>query len=450
MTRRPPRFCDGVNRRNFLQIGSMAMGGATLPQLLQAQGNQSERLGHKANIMVFLAGGPPHLDMFDMKPEAPEEIRGEFSPISTSVPGFQVCEHLPMLAARAHQYSIVRSLYGAVDRHDIYQCLTGRLFSANQPVGGWPSMGSVVSKLRGHAQRGVPPFVTMTPRMKSSTWGRLGPSGFLGKAHAPFAPVADGANSLTLQGVEAGQFSGRAELLASLDALRKQAAKVSEFEGVDAFTEQALGILTSSKLANALDITKESPRTLERYGGGSYEKAGYGDASHLHNHDLIAARRLVEAGVRTVTVNYGRWDWHGQPHGTNFENARDHLPYFDRGISALIDDLHERGLDRDVSVIVWGEFGRTPRVNPKGGRDHWPRANFAMMFGGGILPGRVVGSTNRYAEEPDDRPVHMQDVFATLYHTLGIDTNTATVNDLHGRPRYLIDHTLYHKIEELV
>ena len=116
----------------------------------------------------------------------------------------------------------------------------------------------------------------------------------------------------------------------------------------------------------------------------------------------------------------------------------------------MIDDLHERGLDRDVSVIVWGEFGRTPRVNPKGGRDHWPRANFAMMFGGGILPGRVIGSTNRYAEEPDDRPVHMQDVFATLYHTLGIDTNTATVNDLHGRPRYLIDHTLYHKIEELV
>ena len=205
------------------------MGGIALPQLLQAQGENRGRLGHKANIMVFLAGGPPHLDMFDMKPDAPEEIRGEFSPISTTVPGFQVCEHLPMLAARAHQYSVIRSLYGAVDRHDIYQCLTGRVFSPNQPVGGWPCLGSVVSKLKGHAQRGVPPFVTMTPRMKSGGWGRLGPSGFLGKAHAPFAPIADGADSLTLQGIQAGHFSGRARLLASLDSLKRQAEQISEF-----------------------------------------------------------------------------------------------------------------------------------------------------------------------------------------------------------------------------
>ena len=151
-----------------------------------------------------------------------------------------------------------------------------------------------------------------------------------------------------------------------------------------------------------------------------------------------------------MTLAYGRWDWHGQPHGSNFENARDHLPLLDSGVSALVDDIYERGLDRDVTVIVWGEFGRTPRVNPKGGRDHWPRASFALMFGGGMRTGQVIGSTNRYAEEPEDRPVHMQEVFSTLYRNMGVNTDMATINDFHGRPRYVIDHTKYKYLPELV
>ncbi|MEE2843619.1 MAG: DUF1501 domain-containing protein [Planctomycetota bacterium] len=447
--RLPPQFCDGLNRRSFLRAGGMAMGGLTLPELLRAQGENRHRLGHKACIMIFLAGGPPHQDMFDLKPDAPSEIRGEFSPISTNLPGVQICEHLPQLASRMDRYSLIRSIYGAKDRHDAFQCLTGRL-NENQPVGGWPSLGSVISKIRGTAKRGIPPFISLNPKMKVSGWSNPGDAGFLGKSHSPFTPNADGAANLDLHGIDVSQFHSRTALLAGLDRMKRQVDEIVELEGVDAFTEQALGILTSSKLSDALDITKEDPKLVERYGGGSYEYAGYGDGACLHNDYFIKARRLVEAGVRTVTVAYGRWDWHGQPHGTNFENARDHLPFFDQGVSALIDDIYQRGLDRDVSVVVWGEFGRTPRINAKGGRDHWPRASFALMFGGGVQPGRVIGATNKFAEEPSERPVHIQEVFATLYHNLGIDTETATVNDLSGRPRYLVDHTKYGKIDELV
>jgi len=154
--------------------------------------------------------------------------------------------------------------------------------------------------------------------------------------------------------------------------------------------------------------------------------------------------------VRVVTLAYGRWDWHGRPHGTNFENARDHFPLFDSGLSALLDDLHERGLDRDVSVVVWGEFGRTPRVNKNGGRDHWPQVACAMLAGGGMRLGQVIGSTNRFAEYPKERPVHFQEVFATLYHNLGIDVSQTTLNDVSGRPQYLVDHTRYEALPELV
>jgi hypothetical protein len=448
-----PRFCDGVPRRDFLRIGGLAMGGIGLPQLLAAEqagaNGGTGRLGHKAVIMVFLAGGPPHQDMVDLKPDAPSEIRGEFSPISTNVPGIQICEHLPQLAQRMDRLAIIRSLVGATDRHESFQCMTGQQ-RAGQPTGGWPSLGSIVSKLEGPAAKGVPPFIGLSPKMKGKGWEDPGQPGFLGRAHSPFTPNADGAASLTLQGIDVDELVDRTALLKRLDAFHRHAEGLAEYSGVSEFTEQALGILRSSNLADALNITKESKQTLERYGGGSYEPAGYGDSASLHNHYFLAARRLVESGVRCVTLAYGRWDWHGQPHGTNFENARDHLPFLDQGLSALMDDLRDRGLDRDVAVVVWGEFGRTPRINPRGGRDHWPKVACAMMFGGGLRTGQVIGATNRLGEEPADRPVHFQEVFATLYHTLGINTNTATISDLNGRPRYLVDHSKYAPIRELL
>jgi uncharacterized protein (DUF1501 family) len=159
---------------------------------------------------------------------------------------------------------------------------------------------------------------------------------------------------------------------------------------------------------------------------------------------------LVEAGVRVVSLAYGRWDWHGRPHGTNFDNARDHLPQLDQGLTALLDDLEVRGMLDDVTVLVWGEFGRTPRINKNGGRDHWPNVGCALMAGGGMRTGQVIGATNRLGEHPIERPVHFQEIFATLYHNLGINTDHATLNDLHGRPRYLVDHVKYRPIREVV
>jgi Protein of unknown function (DUF1501) len=445
----PLRLCDGVSRRSFLQIGGLAMGGLSLPQLLRAEAQPGNRRTHKSVIMIFLSGGPPHQDMVDLKPNAPVEYRGEFSPISTSVPGIQICEHLPRLAQRMDRFAVIRTLVGSEGRHAAFQCLTGHSVR-QQPPGGWPSFGSVVSKLKGPVRRDIPPFVGLSPKMKSSGWADPGQAGFAGMAHAPFAPNAAGTSDLTLQGVKLGRLQSRRQLIGRLDVLKKRAELSGTVDGMDAYYQQAFDILTSGRLADALDVEKEDPKLRDRYGRGSAENAGYGDAGPLLNDYLLVARRLVEAGVRVVTLAYGRWDWHGRPHGTNFENARDHLPRFDQALTALVDDLRERGLDRDVSVVVWGEFGRTPRINPNGGRDHWPRVACALLTGGGLKTGQTIGATDKLAASPTTRPVHFHEVFATLYHTLGIDTEKTTLEDMSGRPQYLVDHGRYRAMRELM
>jgi hypothetical protein len=434
----PHRFCDRVSRRAFLQIGGLALGGLSLPQILRAEENAGITRSHKAVIMIFLSGGPPHQDMVDLKPDAPAEIRGEFKPIRTSVPGIEICEHLPRMAAMMDRLAIIRSLVGSEGHHASFQCMTGRTHE-RQPGGGWPSLGSSVSKLQGPTHPAVPPFVGLSPKMITSTWADPGQPGFLGLAHAAFVPNAEGMGDMVLKGVSLEQLGNRKALLAGFDGLRRELDAAGTLDGVDRFTHQALNILTSSRLAEALDLEREDVRVRDRYGRGSPKPAGYGDAGPLLNDYFLAARRLVEGGVRCVTLAYGRWDWHGKPHGTTFENARDHLPMLDLGITALIEDLVQRGLDQDVSVVVWGEFGRTPKINPNGGRDHWPPVACALLAGGGMRTGQVIGSTNRLAEYAKDRPVSFQEVFATLYHNLGIDVNSATANDLSGRPQYLVD-----------
>jgi len=432
------QFCDRMPRRSFLQIGGLAMGGMSLPQILRAQDQSGTTRSHKAVIMIFLSGGPPHQDMVDLKPDAPAEIRGEFKPIHTNVPGIDICEHLPMLAKSMDQYAIIRSLVGSEGHHAAFQCVTGRT-QMRQPQGGWPSFGSIVSKLQGPISPEIPPFVGLAPPMKTPTWANNGPPGFLGLPHAPFRPNAEGRADMVLRGSSREQFPDRKTLLTNFDRFRRDVDTLSPFMGKDPYTEQAMGILTSSRLADALDIEREPVAIRDRYGRGSAEPAGYGDAGPLLNDYFLTARRLVEAGARVVSLAYGRWDWHGRPHGTTFENSKYHFAMLDRGLTALIQDLHDRGLDKDVSVVVWGEFGRTPKINKEVGRDHWPAVGCALMAGGGMKTGQVIGATDSQAGYAKERPVTFQEVFATLYHNLGIDTKFATVNDLSGRPNFIVD-----------
>jgi hypothetical protein len=207
-------------------------------------------------------------------------------------------------------------------------------------------------------------------------------------------------------------------------------------EGLDHFNQQAMGILSGTGLVDALDLSKEDPRILERYGQNNPRYERDGAPKMIRN--FLVARRLVEAGVRVVSLNYSRWDWHGAD-GMNFPKSREEFPLLDQGLSALVTDLHERGLDKDVSVVVWGEFGRTPRINKMNSRDHWPQVNFALLAGGGMRTGQVIGATDRVGGEVTERPVKFQEIFATLYHNLGIDVRTATVKDIQGRPQYLVD-----------
>jgi hypothetical protein len=438
-------FCDGLSRRTFLQAGALAMGGMSLPQLLALEA-ASGKSTHKSIIMVFLSGGPPHQDMVDLKMDAPVEIRGEFQPIATNVPGLDICEHLPQLAQRMDRVAVIRSLVGSEGRHAAFQCMTGHSVN-NQPPGGWPSLGSAVSKLQGSTPSGMLPFVSLVPRMKGGAWGDPGQPGFAGQAHAAFAPNAEQAQ-LDLNGISLDQLHNRKALLDGIDNLKAQADS-GALEGLAKNYQNAFGLLTSSKLMDALDLEQEDPKIRDWYGRGAPENAGYGDAGPLMNDYFLAARRLVEAGVRVVTLAYGRWDWHGRPHGTNFENARDHFPIFDQGYCALLDDLKKRGMDQDVSVVVWGEFGRTPVINKNGGRDHWPQVACALLSGGGMRTGQVIGATNKLGEYPVERPVHFQEVFATLYRNIGIEPETAILPDRGGRPTYLID-SQYAPLHELV
>jgi len=428
-----PGFCDGKTRRDFLKIGGLAMGGLALPDLLRAEAQQNGKPGHKAVIMVFLPGGPSHQDIFDLKPDAPSEVRGEFKPIGTNVPGIQICEKLPLLARMMDKCTLIRSMADCDTSHDAFQCLTGRS-ARQQPPGGWPSFGAVVSRLQGAVHQAMPPFVGLSPKMGHMPWARNGEPGYLGVAHAPFQPNrGGGTDDMTLHGMSLDRLHDRAGLLKSFDQLRRDLDSSGLMAGMDAFNEQALGVLTSPKLLEALDLTREAPRFAERYGKG--ENKNRDDGGPRLTEHFLAARRLVEAGARVVTLGFSRWDYHSN----NFGQLREDLPLLDSALSALITDLHERGMEKDVAVVVWGEFGRTPTINPKGGRDHWPRVSCALLAGGEMRHGQVIGATDKLAGEATERPVAFGEVFSTLYHHLGIDANKVTLDDFSGRPQYLID-----------
>ncbi|HUY33455.1 MAG TPA: DUF1501 domain-containing protein [Pirellulales bacterium] len=435
---RQSRFCDGLSRRNFLRIGSLGFGGLALSDLLAAESLAGVAGSRKSIIMIYLVGGPPHQDLIDLKPNAPREIAGPFRPIATNVPGIEISEHLPRLAARMHKFVPIRSIVGAQDDHTAYQCFTGRHPRGGVPAGGWPQFGSVVSKVGGAAHPGVPPFVSLCYNCSHDPYNEPG-SGFLGVAQSSFRPLGPSRDDMLLHGVTPERLGDRKSLLAGFDRFRRETDASGRMAGMDVFTQQAMGVLTSSRLADALDLSKEDPRTVERYGTGDPTVMIDGNGAPRVPQSMLLARRLIEAGARVVTLNYSKWDWHGHPYGSCFDRCKEDSEALDRCLSALVDDLHERGLDRDVTVIAWGEFGRTPMINKNSGRDHWPRVSCALLAGGGMRVGQVIGATDRLAGEAVERPVTFPEIFATLYQRLGIDATKTTVHDLHGRPQYLVD-----------
>lgn len=435
------QYCDGISRRSFLSIGGLTFGAGTfgfpglgLAEVLRQEAKQGNGLGHKAVINVFLGGGPPHQDMWEIKTEAPSEIRGEFQPIATNVPGIQICEVFPKLARMMDKAAIIRSVVGCKDRHESSQCMSGWLPTDLSNLGGRPSVGAAVAKLHGQVDPAVPAFVGLAERTQHVPWSDSGSAGFLGTSYAPFKPDGPGMENMKLNDISLERLQDRRKLLTSLDNLRRDIDTSGNMEGMDVFGQQALDVLTSSKILDALDLSKEDPNVVARYGDGKPYKYQYDGAPTCNDH-LLIARRLVEAGVRCVSLSYGRWDSHGQ----NFDLVRDHGAKLDQCLSALIEDLDARGLLDDVTVVVWGEFGRTPKINPSAGRDHWSQVSCAYIAGGGIRAGQAIGATNRLGEYATERPVDVQEIIATLYHNLGIDTATTAVVDPTGRPQYLVD-----------
>ena len=447
---RKEKFCDGVCRRSFLKIGGLAMGslyGLSLADILRCGAASGQRSQHKALINIYLPGGPPHQDTWDLKMEAPAEIRGEFRPIATSVPGIEICELFPRIAGMMDKFAVIRSIMGCEEHHDGYQCTSGWLRPALQSLGGRPGIGSATWKLKGEINPGVLPHIGLG-ETKYARYSESGSPGFLGTGYAPFKPHPNGMyagsyafsknlslDDMKLNGIKLDRLQDRKSLLQGLDNLRLAADVSGVREGTDHYTRTAFDVLTSGKLVEALDLSKENPKVRERYGDGKpFEDKG--DAAYTVNENVLLARWLVEAGARSVTISYGQWDHHSHigPRMKYF------APRLDQVVTALVEDLDQRGLLEDVTVIAWGEFGRTPRINDKGGRDHWPQANCALLAGGGMRTGQAIGSTNRLGEHPVDRPIHMQEVVSTLYRNLGIDTMTATLVDPTGRPHYLVEH----------
>jgi hypothetical protein len=421
-------YCDGITRRSFLKIGSLALGGLALPQLFQAEARAGRR-SHKSVIMVYLSGGLAHQDSFDLKPDAPAEVRGEFRPIPTNVPGIHISEHLPLLARCADRYALVRSIVGLRDEHSSFQNMTGYGMSETKRANK-PHVGSVIARVLGPVDPVVPAFVDLFPTMQHKPYNSPD-AGPLGKAAAPVKLDGEDLAVMKLQAMTAGELGQRRALLARLEELRRDADRTA----LDVHYQRAFDVLGSSKLVEALDVTKEPESVRDRYGRGSPKHQG--DGAPQWNDQLLMARRLIEAGARVVTVAFGFWDTHEQ----NFLALKSRLPLFDQGISALVEDLYARGLDRDTTLLVWGEFGRTPKINKDAGRDHWSRVNGALLAGGGMRTGQVVGSTDSAAAEAKDHPVHYLDVLATVYHNLGIDPH-AMVTDIGNRPVPILPSTV--------
>jgi hypothetical protein len=417
--------CEGFHRRDFLKIGVGGLFGLTLPQLLrlEAQAAPQERRQRRANavIMLWLGGGPSHQDIWDLKPDAPEGIRSLFKPIPTKADGMQICEHLPKTAQAADKITIVRSLYHSIPSHGPASVF---MTTGNKPTPAldYPSMGSLTAKLL-TTEKGIPPYVSFGDLRGD----RGGIAGYLGTAYNPFIVENGGGrgNAFRVRGIQLpggftlDELEKRDKLFRRFDATFRSLEKSADLvEGLDTFHQQALEILRSDKTKKAFALEQEPPAVRERYGPTPFGQGA------------LAARRLVEAGVRFVTISLGGWDTHRQ----NFDVlAKRLLPTLDQTLSALVEDLDARGLLETTIVYCAGEFGRTPKINKTAGRDHWARSMAVVLAGGGIQRGYVHGSTDAQGMAPATEPCTPDDVSATIFHCLGIDPHMELMTST-GRP----------------
>jgi len=416
------RYCDGITRRDVLRAGALGIGGLSLGGYLRLAGaGEVQPAKAQSAIVVWLGGGPPHMDTFDLKPDAPAEVRGEFNPIKTNVAGIEVCEHLPKLATCADKYAILRGVSHTLAGHELG---TEYLSAGSRPVPSlvYPGYGAVISKEKpGRAD--LPHFVAIpsTPQK----------AGYLGVQHAPLATtttpqagVPFSVRGISLEnGLTISQFESREKLLKRLDtAFDEIKGQNSLVDGVDRFDQQAYSVISSPRAREAFDTSREPAAVGEQFG------------THKFGQSCLLATRLIEAGVRFATVTFGGWD----THAGNFKKCKEELlPQLDQGLAAMLTALDQRGLLSSTTVFVTGEFGRTPKINPKAGRDHWPRAFSVLMAGGGVKGGQVIGASDEKGMGPAGEPITPDQVAATFYHSLGIDfrreyhTNT-------GRPVMLV------------
>jgi hypothetical protein len=420
-------LCDGLTRRDFLRVGALGAGavGLSLADLagLQAGADQPRDL---RCVLLFLVGGPSQLDTWDLKPDAPDTVRGPFRPVRTNVPGIDICEHFPRMARMADRYALVRSVHhDAAPIHETGHQLmqTGHLFRGGREH---PHYGAVLSHLRGPGAGGPPPFVVLPGPIGNTgvsvSHGQT--AGYLGKDHEPVVLEVDPA-----------RLPDRAALVGAVDAAQRS-FDADEDNQPRGAAEQTFGLLFSPGTKKALDLGGERDETRHRYGRSTFGQS------------CLLARRLVEGGVRLVTVNMFEtvfnevtWDCHadGGSLATHLDDYRDTLcPMFDQAYTALLDDLHERGLLETTLVVAMGEFGRTPQLNPRGGRDHWPGCWTVLFAGAGVRGGQVIGSSDRTASEPKDRPVTPAEVAASVYQALGIDPGTRLPGP-DGRPMPLVE-----------
>lgn len=435
-----PHSANPFCRRDLLRIGALGiggLGGLGLGDILCLQAAAPSNRPVRSVIMICLPGGPSHLETYDLKPEAPLDYRGEFRPIPTNVPGFDICEHMPQQCRIADKLALVRTVqFVEPMQHELEEVFTGYPKSAKRP-----SFGSVISRFRGTDGR-MPSYVSL--EYAEGLVSYESPQ-YLGMEHRPLNIAGnDFVHNLSLvYGINRTRFDERRALLETIDEYRRNLDDARDNLMVDPFTNRALDLVSSGKARNAFDLSREDPKVRERYGASDDKFIYIGQEANSvwDSQKFLLALRLAEAGVPVITLRMGLWDHHGNvvtsAGSTIWSGMKTMLPLLDRSVSMLVSDLHDRGLDQKVAVLVWGEFGRTPKIS-QNGRDHWPETSFALFAGGGMKTGQIVGETDGKGERPIRRPLGPKDVLATIYHLMGIDP-AQKVPDFSGRPQYLLD-----------